>query len=76
MLVDYLLTLKQAYQRDRFNEIVDKINFMKGKEMLGRIPRLPERIDAFKVLKRSLLLANRYYTHLDTILTVLIYVLV
>jgi len=59
MLVDHLLTLKQAYQREKFNEIVEKINLLKGNEMLGRIPKLPEKVDALKVLKGSLELMNK-----------------
>ena len=59
MLVDHLLTLKQAYQREQFNEIVEKINLLKGKEILGRIPKLPEKVDALKVLKGSLELMNK-----------------
>ena len=59
MLVDHLLTLKQAYQKDKFNEIVEQINLLKGKDMLGKIPKLPEKVDALKVLKGSLGLMNK-----------------
>lgn len=59
MLVDHLLTLKQAYQRDQFNVVVERINTMKGKEMLGRIPSLPEKINALQALKGSLYLLNK-----------------
>lgn len=59
MFVDHLLTLKQAYQRDQFNAIVEKINYMKGKEMLGRIPMLPEKINPLQVLKGSRFLLNK-----------------
>ena len=60
MLVDHLLTLKQAYQRDQFNLVVQRINSMKGKEMLGRIPSLPEKINALQALKGSFYLLNKY----------------
>jgi hypothetical protein len=53
ILVEYLLTLKQAYNQEFFNAIVNKINLMKGTEMLGRIPRLPGKINAVTALKRS-----------------------
>lgn len=66
LLVEYLLLLKQAQERDKFNLIVEKINTMKGKEMLGRIPKLPEKVDAINVLKRSYELRDKYgkYHHL------------
>lgn len=64
MLVDHLLGLKQAYQRDQFNSIVTKINDLKGKEMLGRIPLLPEKIDAINFLVKSVPLINKYAVHL------------
>lgn len=59
LLVDFMLNLKQAYARDQFNEIVDKINELKGRDMLGRIPKLPEKIDPIKVLKGSISLGKR-----------------
>ena len=60
LLVEHLLILKQAQQRDKFNLIVEKINTMKGKEMLGRIPKLPGKINAIGVLKRSYELKDKY----------------
>lgn len=60
MLVDHLLNLKQAYQNDQFNVVVKKINSMKGKEMLGRIPTLPEKVNALQVLQGSFFLLNKY----------------
>ena len=59
LLVDFMLNLKQSYSREQFNELVEKINEMKGKDMLGRIPKLPEKVDALKVLRGSLSLINR-----------------
>lgn len=59
MLVDHLLTLKQAYQRETFNEIVEQINLLKGSALLGRIPKLPEKVDSILVLKRSYELMNK-----------------
>lgn len=59
MLVDHLLTLKQAYQREKFNEIVEQINLLKGTALLGRIPKLPQKVDSIKVLKRSYELMNK-----------------
>ena len=59
LLVDFMLNLKQSYSREQFNELVEKINEMRGKDMLGRIPKLPEKVDALKVLRGSLSLINR-----------------
>jgi hypothetical protein len=59
MLVDHILMLKQAYKIQEFNEIVDKINALKGKEMLGRIPKLPIKINPIPLLKKSISLSMR-----------------
>ena len=51
--MEHLLTLKQAQEREKFNLLVDKINTMKGKGLLGKLPKLPEKVDAVNLLKRS-----------------------
>lgn len=67
LLVEHILRLKQAHQRDQFNDIIARINQRKGHNVVGQIPQLPERIEPLNVLHRSMLLVPKYHVadHFD-----------